>query len=71
MTMAGKNKARKNAPKKPASPSKDKEHFTRGVMVRGEAVPKGASLVAGATHEIIAADQAGNAVIRRKRFSLA
>jgi hypothetical protein len=71
MAMAGKKKAAGKASKKPARPSKHAQHFTRGVMVRGEAVPEGASLVPGATHEVIAVDKAGDAVIRRKRFSAA
>jgi hypothetical protein len=72
MGMGAKRKARGNAAKKkPASPSKAKEHFVRGVIVRGEAVPKGEPLVPGATHEVIATDQEGNLAIRRRRFSLA
>jgi len=69
--MAGKKKAPTKASKKPASPSKHNQYFTRGVIVRGEAVPEGAALVPGATHEVIAVDEAGDAVIRRKRFSAA
>ena len=71
MAMAGKKKARTKASKKSPSPSKHKEHFTRGVLVRGEAVPEGAALVPGATHEVVGIDQAGNSVIRRRRFSAA
>lgn len=71
VAMAGKNKPRSGARKKPARPSKPAQHFTRGVIIRGEAVPEGAALVPGATHEVIAVDKAGDAVIRRKRFSAA
>jgi hypothetical protein len=69
--MAGKNKPRAKSSKKPASQSKDEQHFVRGVLVRGDAVGKGAPLVPGATHEVIGADEAGDAIIRRKRFSAA
>ena len=71
MAMPGKKSARTKAPKKSAGPSKSEEHFTRGVLVRGEAVAKGAALVPGATHEVVGADETGKAIIQRKRFSVA
>ncbi|HEX8076478.1 MAG TPA: hypothetical protein VF511_01590 [Chthoniobacterales bacterium] len=69
--MAGKSKSRSKGSKKSAGQSKSEQHFTRGVLVRGEAVRKGAALVPGATHEVIAAGEAGAALLRRKRFSAA
>ena len=69
--MAGKNKPRPKSSKKPSSQAKGEQHFVRGVLVRGEAVQEGADLVPGATHEVIESDEAGDATIRRKRFSAA
>jgi hypothetical protein len=68
--MGVKRKARKNGPKKRASPSKPEEHFVKGVIIRGEAVSKGQPLVPGATHEVIATTREGKSELRRKRFSL-
>jgi hypothetical protein len=44
--------------------------FEEGLVKRGEAVPAGAPLPAGATHEIVGTDAAGKPVLKRKRFSL-
>jgi hypothetical protein len=71
VAMAGKTKPRPKRSKKTASQSKSEQHFTRGVLVRGEAVQKGAALVPGATHEVIGVGAAGSAILRRKRFSVA
>ena len=68
MGMGTKSKPRRKAPRKHAL--KPKEHFVKGVLVRGEAVPEGQPLVPGATHEVNASDP-DHPTIRRKRFSLA
>jgi hypothetical protein len=46
--------------------------FVHGLVARGEAVrlAPGASLPAGATHEIVGETEAGHPILRRKRFSL-
>lgn len=47
-----------------------KRKFERGVIARGEAVPKGKPLPPGATHEIVGTDAEGAPILKRKRFSL-
>ena len=47
-----------------------KRKFERGVIARGEAVPKGKPLPPGATHEIVGTDAEGEPILKRKRFSL-
>jgi hypothetical protein len=47
-----------------------KRKFERGVIARGEAVPKGKPLPPGATHEIVGVDAEGKPILKRKRFSL-
>ena len=47
-----------------------KRKFERGVIARGEAVPKGKHLPPGATHEIVGTDAEGAPILKRKRFSL-
>ena len=71
--MGGKRKARRKvaSPCKPASTAKAKEHFVKGVIVRGEAGPKDKALTPGATHEVTGTDRKGNPTIQRKRFSIA
>ena len=70
--MGGKRKAGGKAPASCAPASvKAKKHFVKGVIVRGEAVPKGKPLAPGVTHEVTGTDRKGNATIQRKRFSLA
>jgi hypothetical protein len=46
-----------------------KRKFERGVIARGEAVPKGKPLPPGATHEIVGTDAEGHPILKRKRFS--
>jgi hypothetical protein len=47
-----------------------KRKFVRGVIARGEAVPKGKPLTPGATHEIVGTDVEGEPILKRRRFSL-
>ena len=66
--MAGrKKKAKKSSA---AAKRAAKEKFARGILSRGEAVPKGAPLSPGATHEVTATDSSGGPVLKRRRFSL-
>jgi len=46
--------------------------FVQGLVARGEAVrlTPGASMPAGATHEIVGETEAGHPILRRRRFSL-
>jgi hypothetical protein len=47
------------------------EHFTRGVLTRGEAAKShGGKLPPGATHEIVETKEGELPKIRRRRFSL-
>jgi hypothetical protein len=47
------------------------EHFTTGVLSRGEAArPRDGKLPRGATHEIVEAKQGELPKVRRRRFSL-
>lgn len=47
------------------------EHFTRGVLTRGEAVKsQNGELPPGATHEIVEEKEGELPKIRRRRFSL-
>jgi hypothetical protein len=47
-----------------------KQKFERGILRRGEAVPKGTPLPSGATHEIVGTNPDGTPILKRKRFSL-
>jgi len=59
----------------PAQPAEDEdaearraeERFIEDLISRGEAVPEGADLPPGATHEIVR-DEHGRATVRRRRF---
>ena len=71
--MASRKKAATPKRRPPASAegvAAAKRKFEEGVLKRGEAVPAGAALPPGATHEIVGKDAAGKPVLRRKRFSL-
>jgi len=65
------------APETPETPSPEREAlerktFLEGLIARGEAVavPEGAPLPPGATHEIVGHTDDGQPVVRRRRFSL-
>lgn len=47
-----------------------KKKFERGILARGEAVPKGMPLPPGATHEIVGTARDGTPILKRKRFSI-
>jgi hypothetical protein len=62
---------------KPETPSPEREAlerktFLEGLITRGEAVavPEGAPMPPGATHEIVGRTDDGQAIVRRRRFSL-
>ncbi len=62
---------------KPDIPSPEREAlerktFLEGLIARGEAVavPEGAPMPPGATHEIVGRTDDGQPVVRRRRFSL-
>ncbi len=44
--------------------------FAQGIVARGEAVPAGAPLTRGATHEIVGNDAKGAPILKRKRFTM-
>jgi len=47
------------------------EHFTTGVLIRGEAAkPQNGELPPGATHEIVQTKKGQSPRLRRRRFSL-
>jgi hypothetical protein len=47
-----------------------KKKFEQGIITRGEAVPAGDPLPAGATHEIVGTARDGSPILKRKRFSM-
>jgi hypothetical protein len=47
-----------------------KEKFEQGILARGEAVPAGQPLPAGATHEIVGKARDGAPILKRRRFSI-
>jgi hypothetical protein len=62
---------------KPETPAAEREAlerkaFLEGLIARGEAVavPEGAPLPPGATHEIVGRTEDGQPIVRRRRFSL-
>lgn len=63
--------ARKKSNK--SSSSRDKaaaDRYVKGLLTRGEAAPEvDGKLPPGATHAIVGTDEAGNPVVKRRRFS--
>jgi len=57
-------------PQRPAAKKKAaKAKFERGLLSRGEVVPKGAPLSPRATHEVVGTDADGRPILKRRRFS--
>lgn len=77
-----KTKSRAAAPKKTRSaadqipPSTDEENaaaadsFARSLEANEQAVPAGAPLRRGATHEVVGRDADGTPIVKRRRFSI-
>lgn len=57
-------------PVTPGDAKAAKARFAQGAVKRGEAVPAGRPLPAGATHEVTGTDADGTPVLKRKRFSI-
>ena len=53
----------------PAQTAAAAKRYSRSVAARGEAVPGGTALPAGATHEVVDREADGTPVLKRRRFS--
>ncbi|MFC5497650.1 hypothetical protein ACFPOE_08905 [Caenimonas terrae] len=69
-TPAAKSVAAGLPPPAPGAAAAAKAKFVEGLVSRGEAVPAGQPLPAGATHEIVGKGADGAPVLKRKRFSM-
>ncbi len=63
-------KAAKDTAPRAVRRSSAEAHFTEATIIRGEAAPAGKPLPPGATHEIAGHDDAGQPILKRRRFSL-
>jgi hypothetical protein len=54
----------------PAQIEAAKQKYVRGILARGEAVSTGEKLHPGTTHEIVGHDEAGNPILKRRRYSI-
>ena len=57
-------------PVTPARVKAAQRKFEEGIVARGEAVPAGAPLGPGVTHEIVGGRPDGSPILKRRRFSL-
>jgi len=65
----GKKPAKRQRPAAKTKKKAAKAKFERGLLSRGEVVPKGAPLSPRATHEVVGTEADGRPILKRRRFS--